>query len=371
MADSLDQFEEKLRSLENRFTELEKLNDYLAQEAKIYQSLFEISQRLHSHSNLKDIFTELDRILLESFNVNEYAVILKNSDSSLLTIAHSAGLPKRALREIFYRPAEGLVGRVFSSKKVVYIPNAKVLRGLKYYNMTKPIQGSLFYLPLLGEQGTCIGVLKMRKFVKEGFNEINRRTLAKLQHFLGTTILNSYKFQFFATSGFFDESTRLYNSNYLEHQFPREFKRAQRYQHDLSIIFLTLTATRPAGSDQLQDLYRRAALILQQKLRNSDSIVRTQGEFIIVLPETSHHSTNLVAQKILKALLTLEADLPVKFSLGFASYPHDTIEPDRLLNIARAALEKAQEDDSHRICSSVHLTDDLLQFPDESNSNKM
>ncbi len=366
MADSLDQFEEKLRSLENRFSELEKLNDYLAQEAKIYQSLFEISQRLHRHSNLKDIFTELDYILLETFDVNEYAVILKNSDSSLLTIQHSAGLPKRALREIFYRPAEGLVGRVFSTKKIVYIPNAMVLRGLKYYNLTKPIQGSLFYLPLLDTEGESIGVLKMRKFIKEGFNEIHRRTLAKLQHFLGTTILNSHKFQFFATGGFFDESTRLYNQNYFEHQFPREFKRAQRYQHDLSLIYLTLTAVKTSGSDQLQDFFNRTAELLQQKLRNSDSIIRSQNGFIIVLPETSHHSTKLVSQKILNSLLSLDPESRFKISIGFSSYPRDTIEPDRLLAIARAAMEKAQESESHQICFSMHLSDDLLRESNES-----
>ncbi len=370
MPRSLSELEKKLSDLEYRFREVENLNNLLARQAREYYLLFDSTRKINSTTNVKDFLKILDKVFRRNFNVDEYAFIQKNPKSDLLTVSHSMGLSKRKLREIFYRINQGLVGKVFSQKKAVYIPDVFKLKVFYYYFEKKSIKGSLYYMPVLDNQGNCIGVIKLRKILKDSFSEVERSVLASLQIEIGMALQNVEKFELLNSKSYVDELTRLYNRRYYNEHFPIEFKRAQRYRHALSLMFIDIDNFKDIN-DQYGHSIGDLILInvgnfIQRMTRSSDICIRYGGdEFLILLPETKKEDALGVGEKLKKAVEEMSPnldglmdDLIVSLSLGIANFPEDTIEPQMLIELADKALYKAKKSGKDRIvlANSVHNT---------------
>ncbi len=355
MSNSLTEIEKKFTELEVRFSEIENLNQFLAQQAKEYFLLFDSIRKLNTTGGIKQFFKSLDTILHKGFDIDEFSLILQNDNSDLLTIHHSFGLPKRKLREMFYRPNEGLAGKVFVNKQAVYIPDASVLRGFTYYGLTKNIQGSLYYLPILDRDQNGVGVMKLRKVVKNGFSDVERSVLPNLQNELGNSLMNARKIELLNTKSYVDEVTHLYNWLFYADHFPIEFKRAQRYQRELSLIFIEIenfkNLVTHTGPDSINDVLRKAGVLLKELTRSSDICVHfSTAKFLLILPETGRQAAYEVALKLKKAFenmaFELNGDLEEpepRFPMGIAGYPQDTIEPKVLIELAERALLQAKK----------------------------
>ncbi|MCG8686056.1 MAG: sensor domain-containing diguanylate cyclase [Desulfobacterales bacterium] len=90
---------------------------------------------------------------------------------------------------------------------------------------------------------------------------------------------------------FHDSLTGLLNRGVMERILEREFLRADRYQTDLSLIFLDLddfkTINDTAGHDVGDKALCLAANTLNQMKRDSDIVARFAGdEFVVILPST-------------------------------------------------------------------------------------
>ena len=361
MSRSLSEIEKKFIELEQRFSEIENLNNILARQAKEYYLLYDSIRKLNTSTTLKTFYKALDRILNKNFQVDEYAFIRKHKKAEMLSVHHSLGLSKRQLREIFYKPAEGLVGKVFTEKRAVYIPDTLVVKSFSYYFEKKSLSGSLYYLPMLDQQQNCLGVLKLRKVIKEGFSDIERTVLPNLQIEIGASLLNVEKLELLNSKSYIDELTHLYNRRYYNEHFPIEFKRAQRYQHELSLMFIDIDDFK-----EINDTYGHFVgdLVLQkvsESIRNltrsSDSCIRYGGdEFLVVLPETSRQAAFEVAAKLKSKVAGIDINMngnpdliEVGLSMGIASYPQDTIEPSTLVELADRALLRAKSSGKDRI----------------------
>ncbi len=126
-----------------------------------------------------------------------------------------------------------------------------------------------------------------------------------------------------------DELTGLYNRRYMQEVFDREFKRARRYNSDLSCMILDLDYFK-----QVNDTYghacgdfvlKRFAKILEQRSRDSDYAFRYGGEeFLLLLTQTDLNGARVAAEKIRKYCESEEycfedLTLQVTVSIGIAS----------------------------------------------------
>ncbi|GAB4374293.1 MAG: hypothetical protein Kow0042_18810 [Calditrichia bacterium] len=333
---------DKNKELEFEFTELKNLNRVLSRQVQEYFLLFDGIRKLSSSEGLKSFYANLDDLLKKNFYVDEYALILQNPNSDILSVYHSMGLPKRPLHEIFYRPNESIVGKVFVTKEEIYVPDISALKGFYYFYMTKKVQGSLYYLPILDAEGNALGVLKMRKVIKDGFSELERTILAVLQAEIGKALVNAQRIEKLIAKCYFDPLTKLHNRSFFNEHFRREFKRAQRYHHALSLMLIRIenfesnnSSGRMFGSNEI---LKEVANILRSNTRSSDLCIRYDSkEFIILFPETKKIELEKVSEKlgeVIRNFLKSQPDLDLKFSLGVASYPDDTIEPNLMLEIA-------------------------------------
>jgi PleD family two-component response regulator len=111
---------------------------------------------------------------------------------------------------------------------------------------------------------------------------------------------------------------------------------------------LAIAETR-AATDALTGLANTRACrdtVLRATVRTSDFAGRNGGEeFLVLLPDTDHHSAMVVAEKIRHAIRQIHierVDRPITASLGVASYPRDARVGDGLVRQADRALYAAK-----------------------------
>jgi diguanylate cyclase (GGDEF)-like protein len=100
-----------------------------------------------------------------------------------------------------------------------------------------------------------------------------------------------------------DTLTGAYNLAYLLQHLPREWKRAERYGHWLSVLSCELdelgSAGESAGWAAGEELERTFAARTRKSIRDADWLIRTgRNRFAVVLPETDLQGARCVARKL-------------------------------------------------------------------------
>ena len=151
-------------------------------------------------------------------------------------------------------------------------------------------------------------------------------------------------------SAIYDELTRLYNYRYFQDRVVSETRRAQRYEHALTLLmidaddFKAFNDTRGhlAGNMAL----RRLATALRKTVREVDVAARYGGEeFAILLPNTPKLAALKLAEKVRQAVEKAGIGRdeggkgkPLTVSIGVASLPGDAGTAQELVARADSAL---------------------------------
>jgi diguanylate cyclase (GGDEF)-like protein len=120
---------------------------------------------------------------------------------------------------------------------------------------------------------------------------------------------------------------------------------------------------------QLNDTYghtvgdvvlKKVATLLRKAVRKGDVLARYGGEeFVILLPEATYRATTEIAERIRKSIAgsSIHPAGPrrrVTVSLGWALYPNDTREAEKLIELADKALYFAKDTGRNRV-AGYHL----------------
>lgn len=351
---SLVDIQHKLEEFEIKFSEVEETNKLLSRQIKELYLLYDAVTKLNLTKRSKEVYNALTSILRLNFNVEEFAVFLHNPKLEILNIEVSNGLPKRDIREFFYKSNEGFVGKVFNSGSPLYIRDINLYKNFKYYQLEKKIQGCIYYVPLGVSPAEVLGVLKLRKPVPDSFSDLEQNVLNKLSEPLSIALKKGLAFDNMDRTAWIDDLTGLFTKKYFEKRYDSEIRRSQRYQHPLSMITLAIQnlkeITKKSGKSCEELVMRELASFLQENTRMCDICFRySANQFIILLPETLKHAADGVVEKIRRnwankeILLNEERPLSVRISLGSANYPKDTIEPPVLLKLALKPLEELEK----------------------------
>jgi len=158
-----------------------------------------------------------------------------------------------------------------------------------------------------------------------------------------------------------DGLTDLFNYRYFNEQLVHELSRAKRHNLNVSVAMLDIdyfkhyndTHGHPAGDRVLKTI----AQLLRSNIRKIDVAARYGGEeFALILIETKKTSAAIVAKKLEKLIedypFTNEETQPngkITISMGIASYPEDTQDPEKLVTIADKRLYKAKAQGRNRV----------------------
>jgi diguanylate cyclase (GGDEF)-like protein len=349
---SLVDINQKLEEFEVKFGEVEQTNKLLSRQIKELYLLYDAVKKLNLTKHLKDVHATLTAILRVNFNIEEFAVFLYNPKSQILTAQLSNGLPKGDIKEFFYKTNEGFVGKTFNSGSPHYIRDIGVYKNFKYYQMEKKTPGCIYYIPLKISPSEILGVLKLRKPVPDSFSDMELDILNKLSEPLGTAIRKGIAFDTIERTAWIDDLTGLYAKKYLDSRYESEIRRAQRYQHPLSVIALAIEnlkeIAKKFGKLSENLVMREFASFLERNMRACDICFRYSGnQFVVLLPETAKSAANGVLTKIdrywadKEIMLYDDVPLSIRILHGSANYPIDTIEPPVLLKLALESLKES------------------------------
>ncbi len=211
--------------------------------------------------------------------------------------------------------------------------------------------------PIMDESGRPTGTLTVMRDVTDHVmiegalheaNEELRARLEEIEH-LHTALRQQ---------ALHDPLTGLYNRRYLDETLEREFARATRDGHPISVIMMDIDHFKEvndnyghAAGDLVLELIGRE---LRERTRSGDVACRYGGEeFVIVLPDTSVVAAYKRAEELRAALERAEATwmedrLAPTFSLGVAAFPVHGASPEAVLAAADAALYQAKSEGRNR-----------------------
>jgi diguanylate cyclase (GGDEF)-like protein len=130
-----------------------------------------------------------------------------------------------------------------------------------------------------------------------------------------------------------DPVTEVYNRRYLRVLLSKEISRVKRYGKGLAVMMADITGFRRVndslGHTGGDVVLRQIAHLMQQRIRNSDFIVRFGGdEFLLVLPDTDDAGVYVLAGRMKEALREWSRrsgmqEFKLRLALGVARYSAD------------------------------------------------
>ena len=171
-----------------------------------------------------------------------------------------------------------------------------------------------------------------------------------------------------------DPLTGLFNRRRFDEELERHLSEAQRYGLHGALLFLDLDQFKDVndsrGHRAGDDLLTSLALLLRQRLRETDIVARLGGdEFAVLLPHADADQANAVAKDLLDAIrgytfVVGGAPLGITVSLGVALFPEHGLNAGELLSRADMAMYRAKEEGRNR--ASVFAPDGDWQAQVES-----
>lgn len=160
-----------------------------------------------------------------------------------------------------------------------------------------------------------------------------------------------------------DPVTEVYNRRYARIILQREAKRVNRNGTLLALMMIDITGFRRVN-DSLGHTGGDVALhqiahLLQDKIRNSDIIVRFGGdEFLLILPEAQKQGIELLAGRLRQALIDWAptaglGDFGLRFAIGTAYYQADN-KVDEVLRVAENRMLQDRQPAEPRPATPVH-----------------
>lgn len=214
-----------------------------------------------------------------------------------------------------------------------------------------------------------IGVIILKHHQVDVYNEHTVSLLSTLSSFIAIALENAKLFEETKKLATTDPLTGILNRRALEEAFQKEVMRAQRYNRPLSVMILDIDNFKlfndTYGHTFGDEVLKTVASILKKSCRRVDILGRYGGdEFSIILPETPIEGAKKLAERIINNLkntpiLTPQNNkIPLNISIGIASYPFDTLEPEKLLTLADTAMYKAKTSGGGRfaLLSSSDIT---------------
>jgi diguanylate cyclase (GGDEF)-like protein len=180
--------------------------------------------------------------------------------------------------------------------------------------------------------------------------------------FLGLVISNHENLERVTLASRTDNLTGLFNRRVFEENLTIEFRRALRYQRDLSLLILDIDHFKKVndtwGHQQGDAVLEAVGGLLKGSFRDLDSVCRYGGEEVCaILPETVGEAARSKAEYLRRKIEELripllnkpEETMSVTVSIGVACVSQTTISEDQLLREADSALYECKSSGRNRV----------------------
>ena len=296
----------------------------------------EIGKTLTSTLDIKEILNIIMLKIGELLRPDNWSLLLADEERGDLYFEIVVGERAEKIRHMRLKMGEGIAGWVAVKGEKLLIPD--VSKDERFTLNVDLVSGfetmSVVCVPLKCK-GKVLGVIELvNKVGRNKFSEEDLFILMTLADYAAIALENAQYFNKIKELTITDDVTGLYNSRYLYDYLDQEMRRSQRYEMELSIIFLDLDYFKNVndtyGHLVGSRLLREIAKVILTCLRDVDIAVRYGGdEFVVILPSTPKKKAVLVAERIrdyMKNTVFLQSQgLKIRqtASFGVASFPKD------------------------------------------------
>ncbi|MBS2027218.1 MAG: sensor domain-containing diguanylate cyclase [Deltaproteobacteria bacterium] len=317
-------------------------------------ALHEVGKALTSSLELSEVLQLIMQKVGELLQPKHYSLMLMD-DAGGLKFEIAAGSGEAALPGKTLAPGEGLAGAAAVSGVPVLVEDVR--QDPRFSPRMDQALGfetrSVLALPLRARERT-LGVIELVNGPDgRAFTEDDVATLRALGDYAAIAVENARNFHRVQELTVIDEHTGLYNARHLKAMLEAEVRRANRFRHPVSLVFIDVDHFKHVndghghmvGSSVLKELGQR----LRQHLRSTDVPTRYGGdEFAVILPETDPEAAVRAAERWRAALtetpFAQEHGLALRItgSFGVATMPDHALNAEELLRAADAAMYRAK-----------------------------
>jgi len=328
---------------------IERRNSELASMIEIGKAL---TSSLEVHAVLETIMKQVDRLI----KPKAWSLLLVDEASSELSFEIAVSPVAEQLKGITLQPGEGIAGWVAQHGVPLLIPDVQQdPRFATHFDEQLSYKTrSIVAVPLKIKE-RVIGVIELINSYDElVFDDVDQSILTAIADFAAIALVNARNFDRITELVVTDDLTGLYNSRHFGQLIESEFQRAQRYQTELSLVFLDLDHLKwindahghLVGSRMLSELGR----MIGRNVRDCDRAARYGGdEFVIILPQTGKQQAISMAEKMLELMRSTKfysddnQEIRITASFGVATYPLDANSRTELVRAADIAMYDAKE----------------------------
>jgi diguanylate cyclase (GGDEF)-like protein len=376
---SLPRDEEKLALVIRNALRWREASRILHEKEAELHTLDEVGRAIISSLELKTVLNIIMEKIRELVQSEAWSLLLVDEKTGELQCSVAIGEHADHLRQFNVKFGEGVAGWVAREGKPVVIHD--VSEDPRFFNEMEMALGfktrSILCAPL-ETRGKVLGVLEViNKKGEGGFTDRDLNLTTRLAGFAAVAIENARLYHQAKLLTMTDELTHLYNSRFFNQFLDSEVKRCERYDSNVSLIFLDLDHFKNIndryghliGSKLLQE----AADVLRKGLRDVDVVARYGGdEFLVILPETKIEEAARVAERMRadfddKVFLAEDGvNVKVTASFGVSSFPEFSSSKEELIRMADQAMYRIK--DANR--NGVFTADDPNLFRQEEGVGK-
>ena len=182
------------------------------------------------------------------------------------------------------------------------------------------------------------------------------KNLEKVGRILGSSLAWVSEYNKIYENATHDGLSGLLNHQTFKERFNDEIKRAERFQHKMSIMIFDLDKFKnindTLGHQYGDYIIQTCSKIMKDNVRAVDVVARYGGEeFAIILINTSVMMSNIVAQRIVDTIANypfkmdnIKANMTI--SGGMSEYPSDSKDMKELIEIADQAMYSSKQEEA-------------------------
>src|SRR6267142_1716457 len=295
----------------------------------------DVAKALTSSLDLDSILQTIMEKMAEYFKPDNWSLLMVDEEREELYFAIVVGEAAETLKNVRLKVGEGIAGWVAKHGERVVVPDVYTdpRFAKRIDEMTQWETRSIICVPLRSKL-RVLGVIQLVNVSMENFTDQESFFLQSICDYAAIAIENARSVEKIQELTITDDCTGLYNARHLYKTLETEVYRSARYGYEFTVLFLDLdhfkrvndTHGHLVGSKLLAEV----GYFIKSHLRLIDFAFRYGGdEFVILLPQTSKEAALIVARRLLEQMRVLQflkqekLNLPVRASLGLATYPED------------------------------------------------
>ena len=334
--------------LSEGFTQDAKISKVMMEENRIAEIMVEMTRALSSSLKTEDVLFSVISRLCEMLEAEECSIVRVDPKTGTAEIV--VKVPDVEERNVTIRLDQyPELQQAYVSRRFLYIPDAK--------------PAGIIAMPMIANE-SVLGLIYLRSSkLPPALSDVIVRFFEVMGSTAANALRNAQLFEEVQHRARTDFLTGLPNHRFFQATLAIELGRAQRHNHELSLLIIDLDFLKEVndrfGHPSGDLVIRTVAETIRTTCREIDFAARYGGEeFTVILPETTLVGAIHLADRIRERIA--EDRFPrignVTASVGVSNYPANALNKEDLIRVADQALYVSKQGGRDRVTAFDVLT---------------